>query len=99
MIAQMIRVISIGKRYNHAKTHYKNPRNRGIKGAKPVLGIYYLDDEMKLRFKKISRFMVPFYRAILWKRRRFFCLVCGNKYDGLIKKDTDIPDCPYCGSL
>jgi len=29
-------VISIAKRYNHARTHYRDPRNRGIKGAKRV---------------------------------------------------------------
>ena len=37
-------VISIAKRYNHARTHYKDPRNRGIKGAKPVLGVYVIDE-------------------------------------------------------
>jgi hypothetical protein len=98
MIAQMEYVISIAKRYNHARTHYKDPRNRGIKGAKPVLGIYYLTEDWKLRFRKISRLMVPYYRAILWKRKRFLCLVCGSKFMALVKKDTDIPSCPNCGS-
>jgi DNA-directed RNA polymerase subunit RPC12/RpoP len=99
MIAQMEYVISIAKRYNHARTHYKDPRNRGIKGAKPVLGIYYFNEDGKLRFREVSRFMVPFYRTILWKRRRFVCPQCGSKFLGLIKKDTDIPECPYCGAI
>ncbi|MDE1770431.1 MAG: hypothetical protein KGI28_07775 [Thaumarchaeota archaeon] len=47
-------VISIAKRYNHARTHYRDPRNRGIKGAKPVLGIYVINGDGKLRFRKIS---------------------------------------------
>jgi hypothetical protein len=98
MIAQMEYVISIAKRYNHARTHYKDPRNRGIKGAKPVLGIFFLDEYEKLHFRKISRLMVPYYRAILWKRRQFFCLNCERKFPGLVKKDTDIPACPNCGA-
>jgi len=99
MIAQMEYVISIAKRYNHARTHYKDPRNRGIKGAKPVLGIYYLTEDWKLRFRKISRFMIPYYRARLWKRRKLFCPKCGSKFMGLVKKDTDILACPYCSVL
>ena len=89
-------VISIAKRYNHARTHYKDPRNRGSKGAKRVLGIYYLNEEMKLRFRKISRFMVPYYRARLWKRRVCVCLDCGCKFSGLVKKEIDSLDCPNC---
>jgi hypothetical protein len=89
-------VISIAKRYNHARTHYKDPRNRGIKGAKRVLGIYVINEDGKLQFRKISRFMIPYYRTRLWKRRRFYCLECDSKFVDLIKKDTDIPECPYC---
>ena len=89
-------VISIAKRYNHARTHYKDPRNRGVKGAKRVLGIYVINEEGKLRFRKISRFLVPYYRTRLWKRRRFFCPKCGRKFVGLVKKETDSLECPYC---
>lgn len=96
MIAQMEYVISIAKRYNHARTHYKDPRNRGSKGAKPVLGIYYLNEEMKLRFRKISRLMIPYYHTRLWKRRVFVCLECGFKFTCIVKKGTDILDCPNC---
>jgi hypothetical protein len=35
-IAQMEYVISIAKRCNYARTHYKDPRNRGIKCTKPI---------------------------------------------------------------
>jgi hypothetical protein len=48
-------VISIAKKYNHAWTHYRDPHNRGIRGAKPVLGIFVINEEGKLRFRKISR--------------------------------------------
>ncbi len=96
MIAQMEYVISIAKRYNHARTHYKDPRNRGVKGAKPVLGIYYLNEDMKLRFRKISWLMIPYYRARLWKRRKFVCLECGYTFAGLVKKETDSIVCPNC---
>lgn len=89
-------VISIAKRYNHARTHYKDPRNRGIKGAKPVLGVYVLDEDWNLRFKKISKWMIPYYRTRLWKRRIFYCLECVRKFRGLVKKETDSPECPYC---
>ena len=89
-------VISIAKRYNHARTHYKDPRNRGIKGAKPVLGIFYYTEEGKLRFRKISKLQIPYYRTKLWKRRVMICLECGNQYPGLIKKETDSYPCPYC---
>ena len=89
-------VISIAKRYNHARTHYKDPRNRGIKGAKSILGIYFLTEEGKLRFRKISRFMIPYYRTRLWKRRVMICLECGSGFTGLIKKETDEVTCPYC---
>ena len=93
-------VISIAKRYNHARTHYRDPRNRGIKGAKPVLGIYIIDENWNLRFKKISRWMIPYYRTRLWKRRICYCLECGGKSRALVKKDTDNPECPYCsGSM
>ena len=96
MIAQIEYVISIAKRYNHARTHYKDPRNRGVKGAKPVLGIYFINEEGKLRFRKISRFMIPYYRTRLWKRRVCICLECGRKFSWLIKKETDSFPCPYC---
>ena len=89
-------VISIAKRYNHARTHYKDPRNRGIKGAKPVLGIYVINEDGKLRFRKISMWLVPYYRTKLWKRRIRYCLKCGTKFIVLVKKDTDRPECPYC---
>lgn len=89
-------VISIARRYNHARTHYKDPRNRGIRGAKRILGIYVLDEEGKLQFRKISSLMIPYYRTKLWKRRRFYCLGCGRKLVALVKKDKDIPECPYC---
>ena len=70
-------------------THNKDPRNRGIKCAKPVLGIYYLTHDWKLRFRKISRLLVPYYRSKLWKRRRFVCLECGGKFLCLVKKYTN----------
>lgn len=89
-------VISIAKRYNHARTHYRDPRNRGINGAKPVLGIYVINEDGKLQFRKISKLMVPYYRTRLWKRRRFYCTECGGKFERLVKKDTDAPECPYC---
>ena len=89
-------VISIAKRYNHARTHYRDPRNRGVKGAKRVLGIYVIGEDGKLRFRKISRLMMPYYRTKLWKRRIFYCLKCGSKFVGLIKKKTDSLECPYC---
>ena len=89
-------VISIAKRFNHARTHYKDPRNRGINGAKPVLGVYVLDENGKLRFRKISRLMIPYYRTKLWKRRIRYCLECDRKFIVLVKKETDSPECPYC---
>lgn len=89
-------VISIAKRYNHARTHYRDPRNRGIKGAKPVLGVYIIDENWNLRFKKISRWMIPYYRTRLWKRRICYCLECGGKSRALVKKDTDNVACPFC---
>ena len=89
-------VISIAKRYNHARTHYRDPRNRGVKGTKPVLGIYVINEDGKLRFRKISRLLVPYYRTKLWKRRRFYCLECGRKFVALVKKGTDSLECPYC---
>ncbi len=48
-------VISIAKRYNHTRTHYRDPRNRGIKAAKRVLGIYVINEDRKLQFRKISK--------------------------------------------
>jgi len=99
MIAQMEYVISIAKRYNHARTHYKDPRNRGIKGAKPVLGIYFINEEGKLRFRKISRLLVPHYRNQLWKRRTCYCTQCGSKFIALVKKNLDELTCPYCAAL
>ena len=96
MIAQMEYVISIAKRYNHAKTHYKDPRNRGIKGAKSVLGIYFITDEGKLRFRKISRLLIPYYRTRLWKRRKFVCLECGYTFTWIVKKGTESIPCPNC---
>jgi len=89
-------VISIAKRYNHARTHYKDPRNRGIKGGKRVLGIYVINEDGKLEFRKISSLMVPYYRTRLWKRRIRYCLECSSKFFVLVKKETDKITCPYC---
>ena len=89
-------VISIAKRYNHARTHYRDSRNRGINGAKRVLGIYVINEDGKLEFRKISRLMILYYRTRLWKRRVCICLECGNRFTRLIKKETDRITCPYC---
>ncbi|MDG7050798.1 MAG: hypothetical protein JRZ94_06315 [Nitrososphaerota archaeon] len=91
-------VISIAKRYNHARTHYKDPRNRGAKGAKSVLGIYVINEDGKLQFKKISRFMIPYYRTKLWKRRIYVCSECDRKFMALVKKHTDYVVCPFCST-
>lgn len=89
-------VISIAKRYNHARTHYVDPRNRGTRGAKPVLGIYVINEEGKLQFRRISRLMIPYYRTKLWKRRIRNCVECDSKFVVLIKKESDKTECPYC---
>src|SRR5207253_9189198 len=89
-------VISIAKRYNHARTHYKDPRNRGIRGAKRVLGIFTIDETGTIRFKKISPLLVPYYRSKLWKRRVFVCIECGRKFQSLEKKSTDKISYPFC---
>ena len=89
-------VISIAKRYNHARTHYKDPRNRGIRGAKRVLGIFTIDEIGTIRFKKISPLLIPYYRAKLWKRRVFICADCGHKFQLLVKKESDKVPCPFC---
>lgn len=68
----------------------------GIKGANPVLGIFYLTEDWKLRFRKISLLMVPYYRTKIWKRKRFVCLECGRKFLCLVKKDSDNPPCHNC---
>jgi hypothetical protein len=38
-------VISIEKRYNHASTHYSDPRNHGITDAKCVPRIYIINKD------------------------------------------------------
>lgn len=89
-------VISIAKRYNHARTHYKDPRNRGVKGAKSVLGIFVINEDGKLRFRKISRLLIPYYRTRLWKRRIRYCFECGSRFMVLLRKEDDVLICPNC---
>jgi hypothetical protein len=72
-------IISIAKRYNHVRTHYKKSRNRGIKGAKP-----YLESITLLRTVNYdSEIYQDFWFCIFtldWKRRRFVCIGCGSKF-------------------
>lgn len=63
---------------------------------KEFLDDYMAAEEGKLRFRKISRLLVPYYRSRIWKRKICYCFECNSKFIGFVKNDADNQECIYC---
>ena len=80
-------VIGVCRRYNHSTKSKNHPR------AKKHWYIFYYDDFFVLHTKRISVFMVPYYKLRVRKRRRFVCLECSVVYVALVRKGTKFVPC------
>ena len=86
--------ICIAKSWHNARTKYPN---KGSRGAKKRLYAYFYDENGKFFTKRITRSEeIKLRLQGIYKRKHFICQICSGKFLGLIKKDSDVPNCPYC---
>ena len=85
--------LSIGKKWPHSRVPWWK---RGSRGGKPRLVAYYVDENGKFGSEQITKLQSLFIKPKLHKRKTFVCLSCLRSTVFLIKKDTDVPACPYC---
>jgi len=58
---------------------------------------YFIDtDDGSFHTEWVSRFKAIFLKKKIWKKRWFNCEECGLIFPALVKKDTDICECPEC---
>jgi len=81
-------VIGVYKRYNHSTKSKNHPR------AKRNWYLFFYDEDLRLRTKKISVWLVPYYKIKIRKRKTFVCLNCGTKFLGLVRFGTKFVPCP-----
>ena len=87
MSIRLMIVIGVYRRYNSSTKSKNHPR------AKKHWYVFYYDDFFVLHTKRISFFMVPYYKIQVKKRRVFVCLDCNTKFLALIKKGTKFVPC------
>lgn len=85
--------LSIGKKWPHSRVPWWK---RGSRGGKPRLVAYYVDENGKFGSERITKLQSLIIKSQIHKRKKFVCLSCGRSAVFLIKKDTDVIDCPYC---
>ena len=70
---------------------------KGIRGGKKYNFAYFYDENGKFHSKRITKSEeIKIRLQGIYKRKFFICKICSSKFLGLIKKDSDIPECPYC---
>lgn len=82
-------IIGVCKRYNHSTKSKNHPR------AKKHWYIFYYDDDdpYLIHTKRISVFMVPYYKLQVKKKRQFYCFICETTFTDLVKKGTNFVPC------
>ena len=86
-------VISVSKRWYHPRSEV---REHGKNGAKKRWFVFYLNDEGKLRTKRINWSQVWYYKLQKRRKRTLICDTCDREFIGYIKSDTEEVACPYC---
>ena len=82
-------VISVSKTYIHRGKHLH-------KRAKKHWHVYYYDENWKLHCEPVNWLQAMYYKTKKLRRIKYYCLECGSKFVGLVKKETDSIECPYC---
>ena len=86
--------IGIHERWTNSRVSFPN---KGSKGGKKYLTAFCYDESGKFYIKRITRAEgIKIKLHGIWKKRKFVCQVCGNKFLGLIRHEKDVPECPYC---
>ena len=86
----MITVISVSKTYTHRGNHAHKSK------TKKRWMLYYIDEEGKLRTKRINFLQALYYKTQKRRRLRYVCTECGRIFLGLVKSYKETVDCPYC---
>ena len=86
-------VISVSKRWYHPRSEV---RQHGKNGAKKRWFVFYLNEERKLRTKRIPSYQVWWYKLKKRHKRTLICDVCDGKFSWYVKSDTEEITCPYC---
>jgi len=80
-------IIGVVKRYNSSTKSKNHPR------AKKHWYIFYYDDDFTIHTRRISIFLVPYYKIQVRKRRQFVCNSCDTKFMALVKRGTKFVHC------
>ena len=83
-------VIGVYRRYNHSTKSKNHPR------AKKHWYIFYYDDDFVIHTRRISVFLVPYYKVQVKKRRQFYCFSCSLKFMAFVSLyfSTKFVHCP-----
>ena len=85
-------VISVSKSYSHRGNHRHRP------STKKLWYVYYLDEEGKLKTKRINAIQAMYYKTQKRHRIKYYCEKCDKIFLALIKSKNDTVICPYCES-
>ena len=79
---------------------YSNSFQRVQRRVKPknIRYAYFLDEDQKFHKRKLTKleYFVSKYLKTKYKKRKFLCEICGNTFSGIVKKQNDQIECPYC---
>jgi len=88
----MIHVISVSKSYSHRGNH------RHKSGTKKQWQLYYIDEEGKLKTKRINFLQALYYKTQKKHRYKFVCENCGSQFIAVVKSYKKKIECPYCSN-
>ena len=81
---------------------YQNVSSRVIARSRPkTLQVAFYLSESGLELRKITikskiKFYFLKYFVKKWKKRKFYCLECGNGYQSLVKGKKIVGECEFC---
>jgi len=80
-------VIGVYKRYNHSTKSKNHPR------AKKHWYAFFYNALLGFYTKRISIFMVPYYKIQVKKKIRFYCFSCDTTFTDFVKIGTKSVSC------
>lgn len=86
-------IIGIYSKGSHSSGQVKNMYKNG---GKKYPTLYFIDNEGKLRTKRVPGYLVPWYKLQQRRKRKLICSTCSRSFIAYVKSDKEDVDCPYC---
>ena len=80
-------VIGVHKRYNHSTKSKNHPR------AKKHWYAFFYEALVGFYTKRISVFLVPYYKIQVKKKKKFYCFSCNTTFTDHVRKRTNFVHC------